>query len=108
MVRGRPETAGGRRVRWLEAGPESDRVLVWLHAFPLSAAMWEPQLQAPPPGWRLVAPDLSGFGGTAHHDRPPHIHDFADHLDRLPAHLHAPPLALGALPMPHSAAPATT
>nr|PZN82377.1 MAG: alpha/beta hydrolase [Acidobacteriota bacterium] len=99
MVRERQETVGGRRVRWLEAGPESDRVLVWLHAFPLSAAMWEPQLQAPPPGWRLVAPDLAGFGGTADHDGPPHIDDFADDLERLLAHLQAPPVVLGGLSM---------
>src|SRR5690606_4348022 len=99
MVRGRPETAGGRRVRWLEAGPESDRVLVWLHAFPLSAAKWEPQLQATPPGWRLVAPALAGFGGKADHDAHPHNDDFADDLERLLAQLQAPPVVLGGLSM---------
>ncbi|HEX7086332.1 MAG TPA: alpha/beta fold hydrolase [Vicinamibacterales bacterium] len=99
MVREREETIGGRRVRWLDAGPESGRVLVWLHAFPLSAAMWLPQLEAPPPGWRLIAPDLAGFGGTADHDGAPHIDDFADDLDRLLAHLDAPPIVLGGLSM---------
>lgn len=99
MVREREETIGRRRVRWLEAGPGSDRVLVWLHAFPLSAAMWRPQLDAPPPGWRLIAPDLAGFGGTADHDGPPHVDDFADDLDRLLAHLGVPPIVLGGLSM---------
>jgi pimeloyl-ACP methyl ester carboxylesterase len=26
--------------------------------------MWAPQLAAPPPGWRIIAPDLRGFGGA--------------------------------------------
>jgi pimeloyl-ACP methyl ester carboxylesterase len=27
--------------------------------------MWRPQLEAPPQGWRLIAPDLRGFGPSA-------------------------------------------
>jgi 3-oxoadipate enol-lactonase len=36
--------------------------LVLLHAFPLAAEMWRPQLEAVPAGWRFIAPDLRGFG----------------------------------------------
>lgn len=36
-----------------------------LHAFPLAAEMWEPQLASVPTGWRFIAPDLRGFGGSA-------------------------------------------
>ena len=50
----------GRRVRYLEAG-EGIPVLL-LHAFPLSADMWRPQLEAVPSGCRAIAPDLRGFG----------------------------------------------
>jgi 3-oxoadipate enol-lactonase len=50
-----------RSVRYLEAG--SGRPLVWLHAFPLSADQWLPQLSRVPPGWRFIAPDLRGFRG---------------------------------------------
>jgi pimeloyl-ACP methyl ester carboxylesterase len=41
---------------------------VMIHAFPLAASMWEPQLKSPPAGWRLVAPDLRGFGGSTSAD----------------------------------------
>lgn len=49
-----------RRVRYLEAG--SGWPVVLLHAFPLSADFWRPQLERCPQGWRLIAPDLRGFG----------------------------------------------
>jgi 3-oxoadipate enol-lactonase len=55
---------GARRLEYLEAGDPAGRVLVLLHAFPLAAAMWQPQLDAVPGGWRFIAPDLAGFGGT--------------------------------------------
>jgi 3-oxoadipate enol-lactonase len=50
--------AGGRRIRILEAG--SGQPLLLIHAFPLTADLWRPQLEAPPAGWRLVAPDVLG------------------------------------------------
>jgi len=50
-----------RSVRYLEAG--SGTALLLLHAFPLSADQWLPQLSRVPPGWRIVAPDFRGFGG---------------------------------------------
>jgi pimeloyl-ACP methyl ester carboxylesterase len=46
----------GRSARWLEAG--SGWPLVLLHAFPLDAGMWRPQLDSVPEGWRFIAPDL--------------------------------------------------
>ena len=48
------------RMRYLEAG--SGWPVVLLHAFPLSADLWRPQLEQVPDGWRYLAPDLPGFG----------------------------------------------
>jgi 3-oxoadipate enol-lactonase len=45
------------------SGPTAPaRTLLLLHAFPLAAEMWQPQLSTVPPGWRFIAPDLRGFG----------------------------------------------
>jgi pimeloyl-ACP methyl ester carboxylesterase len=60
-------TVGGRTIRWRETDPRSpglDHVnpLVLLHAFPLSASMWEAQFDAFP-GWRVIAPETRGFRG---------------------------------------------
>jgi len=53
----------GRTVRYLEAGIGKPMLL--LHAFPLNADMWRPQLERAPAGWRLIAPDFRGFGETS-------------------------------------------
>lgn len=79
---------GSRNVAYLEGGRPDGRPVVLLHAFPLAAAMWRPQLAAPPAGWRFVAPDLAGLGATD--DRPAdhvalddYAEDVAALLDRL-------------------------
>lgn len=50
-----------RTVRYHEAG--SGRAVILIHAFPLSADQWLPQLHRVPPGWRLITPDIRGFRG---------------------------------------------
>lgn len=49
-------------LEWREAG--SGEAVLLLHAFPLNSAMWGPQLSAMPTGWRVIAPDLRGFGAS--------------------------------------------
>jgi 3-oxoadipate enol-lactonase len=71
--------------------------LVLLHAFPLNARMWEPQLTLAEHGWRIVAPHLRGFdrGG----DAPPvsSVDDYAgDVIDLLDA-LHIEDAVIGGL-----------
>lgn len=48
------------RYRRVGAGPP----ILWIHAFPFSRAMWEPQLEAVAARWNAVAIDLPGFGGS--------------------------------------------
>ncbi|HXG56375.1 MAG TPA: alpha/beta hydrolase, partial [Vicinamibacterales bacterium] len=63
MVREERAALASGQVRYLEAGAGWPVVL--LHAFPLSADMWRPQLGCVPQGWRFIAPDLRGFGPEA-------------------------------------------
>ena len=72
-------TVNGRVVRYFEAG--SGRPLLLIHAFPYNAEMWRPQLAQVPDGWRFVAPDLRGFGGTLDEGTPALTLD--DHADDL-------------------------
>jgi pimeloyl-ACP methyl ester carboxylesterase len=51
-----------RELSYIEAGASGGRALILLHAFPLTAEMWRPQLSGVPQGWRAVAPDFAGLG----------------------------------------------
>jgi pimeloyl-ACP methyl ester carboxylesterase len=63
MLREHSARLPGRTVRYLESGAGWPVVL--LHAFPLCAEMWAPQLDSVPDGYRFLAPDLRGFGPAA-------------------------------------------
>ena len=68
-------SVAGRTVRYLQAGIGTPMLL--LHAFPLSADMWRPQLERPPAGWRLIAPDFRGFGDTPIDSQDVGVDDYA-------------------------------
>lgn len=54
--------------------------IVFLHAFPLQAAMWEPTLGALPDGWRGVAPEFRWEPGIRMTDLAGDVVDLLDHL----------------------------
>jgi 3-oxoadipate enol-lactonase len=79
---------GSRTLAYLDSDPEASAkpVLVLVHAFPLGAQMWEPQFRGAFDGWRLLAPDLRGFGGSTDEraeDVDPSIDDYADDIAAL-------------------------
>ena len=61
---------GSRTIAYLDSAPGESglRALVLLHAFPIGANLWEPQMRSVPQGWRLITPDLRGFGGSSELD----------------------------------------
>ena len=79
-----------RSLRYFESG--GGRPLLLVHAFPLSADMWLPQLHRVPHGWRFIAPDLRGFRGVGPAFEDPglaglSIDDYADDVLALMTHL---------------------
>jgi pimeloyl-ACP methyl ester carboxylesterase len=79
-----------RSLRYFDSG--AGRPFVLLHAFPLSADQWLPQLHRVPPGWRFIAPDLRGFRGVRPAFEDPGLagvsmDGYADDILELLAHL---------------------
>jgi pimeloyl-ACP methyl ester carboxylesterase len=79
-------------LRYLDApargGPDDGPrgTLVLLHAFPLNAHMWEPQLALASQGWRVIAPHFRGFDGSPPCLLPASMDDYAnDVIDLLDA-----------------------
>jgi pimeloyl-ACP methyl ester carboxylesterase len=89
------------RLRYLEAAArQSERfrgTLVLIHAFPLNARMWEPQLELAAGGWRVVAPQLRGFDDGPNEPAASSVGDYAgDIIDLLDA-LHLDDVVLAGL-----------
>jgi pimeloyl-ACP methyl ester carboxylesterase len=81
-------TIGHKSLNYLIADPAGPAVrqrplntLVFLHAFPLSSAMWEPTLDTMPEGWRAIAPELRWEAGVGMNDLAGDVVDLLDHLD---------------------------
>ena len=54
--------AGEVRLNVVEQG--AGPVLLWVHGFPLDATMWREQIEQFAGEYRVIAPDLRGFGGS--------------------------------------------
>lgn len=76
------------------------RPLVLLHGFPLTQAMWQPQIAALQGGYRVIAPSLRGFGGTDAFTGTPSMDQMADDVAALLDQLSIrEPITLGGLSM---------
>jgi len=91
------------RLRYIEAaaaGTDRPRgTLLLVHAFPLNARMWEPQLPLSANGWRVIAPQLRGMDGGSLQPAATSMDDHAaDVIDLLDA-LHIEDAVIGGLSM---------
>lgn len=95
---------GSRTLSYLDNAPDAagQPVLVLVHAFPMGSGMWEPQFRGAFHGWRILAPDLRGFGGSTderaeHVD--PSIDDYAEDVIGLIREVAHGPVVLCGLSM---------
>lgn len=71
----------GLRVRWYERGPDQlddPPTVLCLHGFPMLSVCWHEQLAGLADSYRVVAPDMRGYGGT---DAPGRVSDYS--MDKL-------------------------
>lgn len=61
--------------------------LMLLHGFPLDHRQWLPQLQQLSSEYRLIAPDLRGFGSSSLPEQPYTMADLADDVEQVRQHL---------------------
>lgn len=78
------------RTAYLDAGPADGPLIVFLHGWPELSIIWRAQLEHfAAAGWRAVAPDLRGYGGSSAPDRTGDyaisevVHDLVEFQDAL-------------------------
>ncbi|MCP2170497.1 alpha/beta fold hydrolase [Goodfellowiella coeruleoviolacea] len=78
-VRHHTETIDGLPVFYREAGPRDAPAIVLLHGFPTSSHMYRNLIPALADRYRVIAPDLIGFGNSAM----PSVEEFTYSFDEL-------------------------
>ena len=66
MVVSRTFSTPRQTTHYLESGPAAGPLMFFLHGWPELSLMWRAQMDAfAADGWRCVAPDLRGYGGSS-------------------------------------------
>src|SRR5579884_2617332 len=79
-------TVNGIRLAYSDMGQGAPCVVL-VHGFPLNRSMWDPQIGTLRASWRVLAPDLRGFGASG--AGPPGPLTMDQHADDLAALLDA-------------------
>jgi pimeloyl-ACP methyl ester carboxylesterase len=90
-------TVNGVTIGYADTGPGPDDVLVLVHGHPFDRTMWRPQLEQD--GWRVVAPDLRGYGESTVVPGTTPLSTFAEDIAALLDHLGVDRFVLGGLSM---------
>jgi 3-oxoadipate enol-lactonase len=90
-------TINGIAMAYYDVG--AGQPLLLIHAFPLSSAMWDRQIAALAEEYRVIAPDLRGFGASAPGDNATSMDQYADDLAGLLEHLGLERVAVAGLSM---------
>ena len=73
-----------------EAGPVDGPLMIFLHGWPEIGLMWRAQIEAfASEGWRCIAPDMRGYGGSSAPAAPEayRLNEIVDDLVELHDHL---------------------
>jgi pimeloyl-ACP methyl ester carboxylesterase len=74
VISSKTVTLNGMAVHYCEAGPATGAPVLLLHGWPDSSDVWRNQLHVlGEAGYRVIAPDLRGFGGSA---KPENVDDY--------------------------------
>lgn len=96
----RATQVNGLRMAYDDVGPPDSPVVLLVHGLPLGRWMWTAQHDAvTAAGYRLIAPDLRGFGDTNATPPPYSMDMYADDLAALLDHLAVGRVVLGGLSM---------
>jgi len=88
-IRSSLATTDRLEMRYIEAGPEDGVPVVLIHGNLSTGRFFEPLMAAAPDRYRLIAPDMRGFGDTERKpiDSTRGLRDWADDADSLVRHL---------------------
>ena len=75
------------------------RPLVLIHGYPFNSSLWADQIPALSNGYRVIAPDLRGFGESDASQEPSTMNSLAADVARLMDHLEIPRATIGGLSM---------
>ncbi|MFM9368839.1 alpha/beta fold hydrolase [Streptomyces sp. Da 82-17] len=89
----------GLRIGYDEAGPADAPPLVLIHGHPFDRTMWTPQLATLAPEFRVIAPDLRGYGASTVVPGTTPLDVFARDIEALLDRLGVQRLVLGGLSM---------
>jgi 3-oxoadipate enol-lactonase len=85
-------------LQYLDKGTTRSMPIVLLHGFPLDGRIWEAQVEALSDRYRVIAPDLRGFGQSASSE-PFTVASLAEDVHALLREIGALPCILGGLSM---------
>ena len=77
----------------------SGRPVVLIHGYPFNRSLWNEQIAALSGSYRVIAPDLRGFGESDSSDGPSTMNRMAQDVALLLDHLGIPRVTIGALSM---------
>ena len=77
----------GLNIHYVDVGNRAGLPVMFVHAFPLSSQMWQPQIEALKDRYRVIAYDVRGFGESDAGDGQYTLEFFVDDLIALLDHL---------------------